>query len=106
MTGSVLEIYEFLKAHDFRIGLEYSTNISVNRGTKCLYCDRTEWQISNDIKYDQLVVNIIWKIDEKEWRSLELHGNYNTNFQFFKYSNGMLEITNNNTDIVITISGK
>ena len=105
MTGSIREIYEFQQAYGFRTGLEYATSISVNRGTECIYCDLTEWQISDDVRYDQFTVNILWTLDEKEWRHLGLHGCYNTNFQSFKYSNGMLEISDNNTDIVITISG-
>ena len=106
MNSSERAIYEFQQAYSFRTGLEYSTNICVNRGDDCIYCDDTEWQISEDVRYQQYTVNILWSIGENSWRALNLHGSYNTNFQTFRYANGKIEITDKGNNIVITISGQ
>ncbi len=53
--------------------------------------------------YAQMNLDIIWEDDESqpEYKTIGLHGTYNTNFQEFTYSDGVLNWKDNNNVIAI-----
>ena len=63
--------------------------------------------VSNNTKYEQMDVSIIWEEDntQKDHKTLGLHGVYNTNFQNFIYENGDLIWYDGNKKIVIKSIG-
>lgn len=60
-------------------------------------------KIYYDTSYAQMCVEVIWEDDtsQPEYKTLGLHGIYNTNFQEFTYSNGILKWNDNNNIIAI-----
>lgn len=60
-------------------------------------------KIYYDTSYAQMCVEVIWEDDasQPEYKTIGLHGIYNTNFQEFTYSNGILKWNDNNNIIAI-----
>lgn len=105
MNNSIDAIHEFMNNNEFNVGWEYSSQVCVNKGSECIYCASTEWQMTYDPGYGQYAINIIWNINEDSWRGLQLYGRYNTNFQTFKYLNSMLVIVDSSNNLTISIAG-
>lgn len=60
-------------------------------------------KIYYDASYAQMKVEILWEDDtsQPEYKTIGLHGIYNTNFQEFTYLNGILKWNDNNNIITI-----
>ena len=58
-----------------------------------------------DAGYRQITVSVMWEEDsyQPDYKSLGLHGMYNTNFQDFKYSRGCLQWEDGPSSISIRI---
>ena len=56
-----------------------------------------------DTAYAQMCVEIVWEddISQPAYKTIGLHGIYNTNFQQFTYQNGILKWDDNNNIIAI-----
>lgn len=56
-----------------------------------------------DTAYAQMCVKIVWEddISQPAYKTIGLHGIYNTNFQQFTYLNGILKWDDNNNIIAI-----
>lgn len=79
-----------------------------------VFCDNNVYKYSNisvyisyDIRYEQMNISILWEDDntQKNYKTLGLHGVYNTNFQNFVYENGDLIWHDGNNKIVIKSIG-
>ena len=55
-----------------------------------------------DTAYAQMCVEIVWEddISQPAYKTIGLHGTYNTNFQQFTYLNGILKWDDNNNNII------
>lgn len=63
--------------------------------------------ISYNIRYEQMDISILWEDDYTQinYKTLGLHGVYNTNFQNFVYENGDLIWYDGNNKIVLKSIG-
>ena len=106
MFESIQAVYRFLTENGYELGCEYRTTVSAIRDNACVYQNNTEWQISYDHRYEQYTIFIMWGISDSSWRALDLHGQYNTNFQSAQYQNGVLTVVDSKNKIKVNISGK
>ena len=79
-----------------------------------VFCNNNVYKYSNisvfvsyNIPYMQMDVSVIWEDDDTQidYKTLGLHGVYNTNFQNFVYENGDLIWYDGNKKIVIKSIG-
>ncbi len=73
----------------------YDDTELIHQGLANVYC-------SYDVGYMQYRVTIIWAFDDNVMRKMGLHGSYNTNYQEFMYSAGLLTIISDNIEINIS----
>lgn len=83
-------------------GLGIKTSVKVYDNAKLIHKGYADVYCSYDVGYAQYRVTIIWSFDDAVMRKMGLHGSYNTNFQDFIYSNGLLTIMANNIEINIS----
>ncbi len=73
----------------------YDDGNLIHKGNADVYC-------SYEVSYMQYSVTIIWSFDDAVMRKMGLHGSYNTNYQDFVYSNGLLTVIADNIEIIIS----
>lgn len=67
-------------------------NIEVYKNDEFIYDEKTNCSISENYKYGNIEINVIWKADYRNIKRLGLYGMYNSKFQSFDFDGKKLII--------------
>ena len=98
---SINSIKDFMAYCKVTDGIEIVVNAEINKKNKIIHQGIANIYCSYDVGYRQYRVAIIWDFDDDLMREIGLHGSYNTNYQRFSYSSGVLTIHDADFDINI-----
>ena len=78
-------------------------NAIVEHGNDTYQYSNIYLKILYNVSYMQMDVDIVWEDDttQVDYKTLGLHGSYNTNFQEFSFSNGFLQWFDGDKKIMI-----
>lgn len=99
---SINVIKDFMSYCKVTDGIEIKAEVEIYYDTKLIHQGSANVYCSYDVGYMQYRVTIIWAFDDNVMRKMGLHGSYNTNYQEFMYSNGLLTIIADNIKINIS----
>ena len=99
---SINAIKDFMSYCKVTDGIEIKAEVEVYDDTELIHQGLANVYCSYDVGYMQYRVTIIWAFDDNVMRKMGLHGSYNTNYQEFMYSAGLLTIISDNIEINIS----
>ncbi|MBR7008378.1 MAG: hypothetical protein IKH90_07100 [Ruminococcus sp.] len=99
---SISAIKDFMSYCKAKEGIEIKAEVEVYDDTELIHQGSADVYCSYDVGYMQYRVTIIWCFDDAVMKKMGLHGSYNTNFQEFTYTSGVLTIIDNNIKINIS----
>lgn len=100
--SSVSAVKRFMNDCAAKDGTKIITAIDVFENGEMIHTGKGEVYCSYNHGYMQYSVSILWSFDDYVMRKLGLHGTYNTNYQSFSYSDGLLVVEDDDLKICIS----
>ena len=103
-TASIDAVRDFIKDETFPNGsFQKSLNVTVTTPNGTLLYENICIHIYYEHRYSQYLISVLWEEGSSapDYEIMGLHGKYNTNFNFFKFTNGCLIFDDGDNNITI-----